>query len=27
VRYVYFGVSVPLAAVVGLMFLSYQWAD
>lgn len=27
VRYVYFGLSVPLAAVVGLMFLSNQWAD
>jgi hypothetical protein len=27
VRYAYFGVSAPLAAVVGLMFLSYQWAD
>ena len=26
VRYVYFSVSAPLAAVVGLLFLSYQWA-
>ncbi|HEY6497737.1 MAG TPA: hypothetical protein VIZ43_31030 [Trebonia sp.] len=26
VRYVYFGVCAPLAAVLGLMFLSYQWA-
>jgi Mannosyltransferase (PIG-V) len=26
VRYVYFGVSAPLAAVVGLLFLTYQWA-
>jgi hypothetical protein len=26
VRYVYLGVSAPLAAVVGLMFLTYQWA-
>ncbi|HTP15310.1 MAG TPA: mannosyltransferase family protein, partial [Streptosporangiaceae bacterium] len=26
VGYVYFGVSAPLAAVVGLLFLSYQWA-
>lgn len=25
VRYVYFGVSAPLAAVVGLLFLTYQW--
>jgi hypothetical protein len=25
VRYVYLGVSVPLASVVGLLFLSYQW--
>jgi hypothetical protein len=27
VRYAYFGVSAPLAVVVGLMFLSNQWAD
>ncbi len=26
VRYLYFSVSAPLAAVVGLLFLSYQWA-
>jgi len=26
IRYVYFGVSAPLAAVVGLLFLSSQWA-
>ncbi len=26
VRYVYFGGSAPLAAVVGLLFLTYQWA-
>ena len=26
IRYVYFGVSAPLAAIVGLLFLSYQWA-
>ena len=26
VRYVYFGVSAPLAAVVGLLFLTYQAA-
>ena len=26
VRYVYLSVSAPLAAVVGLLFLSYQWA-
>jgi hypothetical protein len=26
IRYVYFGVSAPLAAVVGLLFLSHQWA-
>lgn len=26
IRYVYFGVSAPLAAVVGLLFLSGQWA-
>jgi hypothetical protein len=25
VPYVYFGVSAPLAAVVGLLFLTYQW--
>ncbi len=25
VRYVYLGVSAPLAAVVGLLFLTYQW--
>jgi hypothetical protein len=25
-RYVYLSVSAPLAAVVRLMFLSYQWA-
>jgi hypothetical protein len=25
VRYAYLGVSAPLAAVVGLLFLSYQW--
>jgi hypothetical protein len=24
-RYVYFGVSAPLAAVVGLLFLTYRW--
>jgi hypothetical protein len=24
-RYVYFGVSAPLAAVVGLLYLTYQW--
>ena len=26
VRYVYLSVSAPLAAVLGLLFLSYQWA-
>ena len=26
IRYVYLSVSAPLAAVVGLLFLSYQWA-
>ena len=26
VRYVYLSVSAPLAAVVALLFLSYQWA-
>jgi len=26
IQYVYFGLSVPLATVVGLLFLSYQWA-
>jgi hypothetical protein len=26
VQYVYLSVSAPLAAVVGLLFLSYQWA-
>jgi hypothetical protein len=26
VRYVYFGISAPLGAVVGLLFLSSQWA-
>jgi hypothetical protein len=26
VRYTYLGVSAPLAAVVGLLFLAYQWA-
>jgi hypothetical protein len=26
VRYVYLGVCAPLAAVLGLMFLAYQWA-
>ena len=26
VRYAYFGVCAPLAAVVGLLFLAYQWA-
>jgi hypothetical protein len=26
VRYVYLSVSAPLAVVLGLMFLSYQWA-
>ena len=26
VRYVYLGVSVPLASVVGLLFLTNQWA-
>jgi hypothetical protein len=26
IRYVYLGVSAPLAAVVGLLFLSHQWA-
>jgi len=25
VRYIYFGVSAPLAALVGLLFLTYQW--
>jgi hypothetical protein len=25
VPYVYFGLSAPLAAVVGLLFLTYQW--
>ena len=27
IRYVYLSVSAPLAVVVGLLFLSYQWAD
>jgi len=26
VRYLYLSVSAPLAAVIGLLFLSYQWA-
>jgi len=26
IRYVYLTVSAPLAAVVGLLFLTYQWA-
>jgi hypothetical protein len=26
VRYVYLSVSAPLATVIGLLFLSYQWA-
>ena len=26
VRYLYFGISAPLAAVLGLMYLSGQWA-
>jgi hypothetical protein len=27
VRYVYLSVSAPLAAVMALLFLSYQWAS